>query len=120
MVDTSHLVLTQQDGVTVVGFVEPSILDAYHVDKIAKQLYELIEKHKHQMLVLDFSTIKMLSSQTFSVLLKMRQLLDKVDGKMVISGINPGLYRVFKITNLQSIFKFFEDNDSAVNYLKQQ
>lgn len=81
MADTSHLVLTQQDGVTVVGFVEPSILDAYHVDKIAKQLYELIEKHNHQMLVLDFSTIKMLSSQTLSVLLKMHNCSTKLTAR---------------------------------------
>jgi anti-anti-sigma factor len=118
MTDETHLILTKKDNVTVIGFKDPTILDAYHVNEVSKELFGLIGKEGYRLLVLDFSTIKMLSSQTLSVLLKMRQELDAVDGRMVLSGIDPGLYRVFRITNLQSIFEFFSDIDSAVEHLK--
>ena len=118
MTDETHLTLTKRDNVTIIGFKDPTILDAYHVNEVSKQLFGLIGKDEYKLLVLDFSTIKMLSSQTLSVLLKMRQELDAVDGQMVLSGINPGLYRVFRITNLQSVFEFFSDIDSAVEHLK--
>ena len=118
MTDETHLILTKKDNVTIIGFKDPTILDAYHVNEVSKQLFGLVGKDEYRLLVLDFSTIKMLSSQTLSVLLKMRQELDVVDGRMVLSGIDPGLYRVFRITNLQSVFEFFSDIDSAVEYLK--
>ena len=118
MADKSHLVLTHQGDVTIVGFKEPTILDAYHVKNVSEQLYDLIDKDNLQLIVLDFSTIKMLSSQTLSILLKMREKLDAIEGKMVISGIEPSLYRVVKITNLENIFSFFNDTDTAVKSLQ--
>ena len=80
MVEKSHLVLTQEAGVTVVSFREPTILDAYHVNEIAKELYALVSKASdddsqecHHKIVLDLSSIKMLSSQSLGVFLTMRQ-----------------------------------------------
>ena len=40
--------------------------------------------------------------EALSVLLTVRQKLEPLAGKIVISGINPALYRVFKITNLKT------------------
>ena len=117
MTEESDLILARQKGVTVVRFREPTVLDVYHIDRISRELYGLTEQEEHRRIVLDFSDIRMLSSQTLSVLLKMRQMLQEVDGQMAISGINPGLYRVFKITNLQSMFEFFEEIDGAVDSL---
>ena len=116
--DKSHLVVTEQDGVTVVDFSESVILDAYHINEVSKELFSLIDMDGRSLIVLDFAVIKMISSQTLGVLLKMKNKLDKLNGKMAISGIDPRLYRVFKITNLQSVFDFFEDRESAVKSLQ--
>ena len=116
--DKSHLVVSEQDGVTVVGFSESVILDAYHIDGVSKELFALVDVGKRSQIILDFSTIKMISSQTLGVLLKMKNKLDEQNGKIVISGIDPRLYRVFKITNLQSIFEFFADSESAIKALQ--
>jgi len=114
MADESHLRLSQEKDVTIVGFSEPTLLDAYHINEIAQELYDLIEKDGYRQIVLDLSEIKILSSQTLGVMINMRQKLDKFEGKLVISGIDPRLYRVFKITNLQSVFEFYENRDKAI------
>jgi len=114
MADESHLIISRQGPVTIVGFDESVILDTYHIDQVSKQLFGLIDDPNSRRIVLDFATIKMLSSQTLGVLIKMKRKLDELGGKMVISGIDPRLYRVFKVTNLQSIFEFFENNSAAV------
>ena len=119
MTDESQLVLEPDGEVTVVGFSEPTLLDAYHVNESAKELYELIEKQGHRWIVLDLSTVKMLSSQSLGVFLSIRQKLEHLGGKIVISGIDPRLSRVFKITNLESVFEFFPDIPSAVARLKE-
>ena len=119
MTEKTYLNISDQDGVTVVRFDQALILDTYHIDEVSRQLFDLVEADNRCALVLDFSTIKMLSSQTLGVMLKMKKKLDEKDRKMVVSGIDPRLYRVFKVTNLQNIFEFFEDKDSAVKALRQ-
>jgi len=117
MSQESHLVLTREKDVTVVGFAEATLLDAYHVGEVSRELYALVEEAGHRKIVLDLSEIRMLSSQTLGVLLNMRQKLDPLGGKMVISGIDPKLYRVFKVTNLQNVFEFFDNRADAVKSL---
>ena len=119
MPEESHLLLSRHDDITVVGFNDATILDAYHVNEVAQELYQLIEKDGCRKLVLDLGTIKILSSQTLGVLLNMRQKLAPLDGKVVISGIDPRLYRVFKVTKLQDIFEFYDTSAAAVSALRQ-
>jgi anti-sigma B factor antagonist len=119
MTEESQLLIDQDGEVTVVGFSEPTLLNAYHVNESAKELYHLIEKQGHRWIVLDLSSIKMLSSQTLGVFLNTRHKLEQVGGKIVISGIDPKLSRVFKITNLESVFEFFTDMSLAVESLKK-
>ncbi|MBN1844346.1 MAG: STAS domain-containing protein [Sedimentisphaerales bacterium] len=114
MTEQTGLHVRQREDVSVVEFTEPMLLDAYHIQDSSKQLYALIEKHGLRRLVLDLSTIRMLSSQSLGVFLSMRQKLETCEGKMVLSGIDPRLSRVFKITNLQNVFEFYPDTDAAV------
>ena len=119
MTEGTQLLVEQAGEVSIVGFSEPTLLNAYHVNESAKELYNLIEKQGHRWIVLDLSTIKMLSSQTLGVFLNTRQKLEKLGGKVVISGIDPKLSRVFRITNLDSMFEFFSDTSLAVESLKK-
>jgi anti-sigma B factor antagonist len=114
MAEESKLTINQQEGVTIVSFAEPNLLDAFHVTETAKDLYRLIEIDGCRLLVLDISSVSMLSSQSLGVFLNMRQKLEKLKGQMVISGIDPRLSRVFKITRLQDVFEFFDDTTAAV------
>ncbi|MBN1764157.1 MAG: STAS domain-containing protein [Sedimentisphaerales bacterium] len=119
MSEPSFIKSSERDGVMIVEFTEPTILSSHHIEKAEKELFALIEEKSPKRLVLDFSTIKMLSSKTISVLLKMREELQSAGGaQMAISGIEPGLYRVFKVTKLESIFNFYDDTDSAIAALK--
>ena len=97
----SSLVLNKQGDITIIGFREPTLLDSYHISGIDTELSALI-KQGHHRIVLDLGTIKMISSQALGVLLTIRQKLEPFGGHIVISGIDPRLYRVFKITNLQN------------------
>jgi len=117
MTEKPLLILTRQNDVTVVGFKEPNLLDAYHIEDTAPQLYQLIEQDNLKLIVLDLAGISMISSQSLGVFLNMKQKLDQQDGKMALSGIDPGLSRVFKITRLQDVFQFFNDTNAAVNSL---
>ena len=114
MAEKSQLSVTEENGVGIGGFENATVLDAYHVDQVSLDLLALVEKEKRRHLILDLGTIQMLSSQTLGVFLKLREKVEAQEGRVVICGVDPNLYRVFKITRLQSLFEFYDDRESAL------
>jgi len=107
--------ITTLDGVTIVSFNEISMGAAAEIETLSRQMTHLIEGDKPMKMVVDFEKVKFFSSQTLGLLLDVRKKLQAYNGQVVISGINPQLHRVFKITNLDKIFTFYPDVESTVN-----
>lgn len=103
-----------QNGVVIISFAQPSVGALNGIGEIAAAINEYVDHNKPKKLIVDFEGVKFFSSQALGLLIEIWRKLEKYQGKMVISGINPQLYRVFKITNLNKIFQFFDDSQSAV------
>ena len=84
------------------------------ITAIGRQIEEFISANRPKRMIIDFEQVKFFSSQVLGVLLNVRTKLKDYDGEVVVSAINPQLYRVFRITNLDKIFEFFPDLDSAI------
>jgi anti-sigma B factor antagonist len=106
--------ITSEGNAAVVAFKTASISNVEEVAAVSKQIKEFIEKMHPKKVVVDFERVKFFSSQMLGLLLDIRAKLKTYDGEVVISAINPQLYRVFKITHLDKIFKFFQDKENAV------
>ena len=106
--------ITGQGSVAVVAFKATSISNTEGITAASVQIKQFIEENHPKGIVFDFEQVKFFSSQVLGVLLDIRAKLKIYDGRVVISGINPQLHRVFKITNLDKIFRFFPDKESAV------
>lgn len=112
---TVDLDITKEGAIAVVAFKSGCISDVEGISAAGSRIRDFIEKDKPKKLVFDFAEVRFFSSQVLGVLLDVRGRLQKDDGRVVISGINPQLHRVFKITNLDKIFEFFDDKAGAVN-----
>ena len=110
--------ITREESVAVVAFKATSISDVKGVAAASKQINEFIEENHPNRIVIDFERVKFFTSQVLGMLLGIRAKLKTYDGEVVISAINPQLYRVFKITNLDKIFRFFPDTESAIRTVK--
>lgn len=109
----------QNDGVVViVSFTSPTISSFSGIDEMATQLRDYVSQNKPTKMVVDFEGVKFFSSQVLGLLVDLWQRLKKIDGKLLITAIDPQLNRVFKITNLDRIFEFYPDRTAAVNALK--
>jgi anti-sigma B factor antagonist len=106
--------ISSEEGVAVVAFKATSISSVEGITAAAKQIKEFIEENHPNAVVFDFERVKFFSSQVLGMLLDIRAKLETYNGEVVISAINPQLHRIFKITNLDKIFKFFPDRESAV------
>ena len=114
MAEQSQLKIEESEGVTIVGFRDASILDMETIQRVGRELYEVVETPEKRKVVLDFCEVRFLSSQALGVLLTLRRKADKAGAKVVLAGIRPELARVFEITNLNKLFKFFDKRADAV------
>ncbi len=112
--------INDQEGVSVVSFSAESISGALEVDGVSNELRDFISAQKPARVVVDFVGVKFFSSQMLGLLVDVWRKLKDYGGFLVISGINPQLTRVFKITNLDKIFEFFPDKESAVRAVKDK
>ncbi|MCK4913973.1 MAG: STAS domain-containing protein [Planctomycetes bacterium] len=106
--------ITCEADVAVVIFNATSISDTEKITMVSEQIKTFIEENNISKMVFDFGQVKFFSSQVLGVILDIRSRLEERHGQVVISAINPQLHRVFKITNLDRIFRFFPDRKSAV------
>lgn len=113
MSEQSSLRIDEQDGLSIVSFRDAAILDVVTIQKIGRELYELIENDGRRKVLLDFVDVRFLSSQALGVLLTLRRKADKAGSKVVLARVRPELARVFKITNLDKLFQFFDDVEKA-------
>jgi anti-sigma B factor antagonist len=114
MEQKSEIEITEFDGGAVVAFRSASLGDVEQLRMVSKEIDGYVDAKMPRRLVVDFDGVKFFSSQVLGILLQLRSRLIKCGGLVVISGINPQLYRVFKITNLERIFEFYPDCQSAV------
>ena len=106
--------ITSEGGAAVVAFKSASVSDVDAITTAAKQIKEFIDENQPNKLIFDFGSVKFFSSQVLGLLLDIRAKLETYNGEVVISAINPQLHRVFKITNLDKVFRFFPDKESAL------
>ena len=106
--------ITSEGSAAVAAFKSTSISDVEGIAAASKQIKEFIDENQPKRLIFDFGAVKFFSSQALGLLLDIRAKLETYNGEVVISAINPQLHRVFKITNLDKIFRFFPDKESGI------
>ena len=113
--DAEQIIQISTDGnVTIVSFGSETITGLSGLEQINERLRSLIADNQPAKIVVDFDGVKFFSSQVLGLLVDVWRRLSDYGGIMLISGINPQLNRVFKITNLDKIFEFYPDRASAV------
>ena len=106
--------VTNESGTAVVFFKSASISEVDMITAASNQIKAFIDENKPDKMIFDFESVKFFSSRVLGLLLDIRAKLKPNDGEVVISAINPQLHRVFKITNLDKVFRFFPDKQSAI------
>jgi len=115
MEDIVDIKISSEDSVAVVAFKAASISDVEGIATASKQIKEFVDENHPNRLIFDFNGVKFFSSLVLGVLLEIRSKLTSYNGEVAISAISPQLHKVFKITNLDKIFNFFPDKETAVS-----
>lgn len=112
------LEISKKGDIGIICFNATSICSTEKINTASDEINSFIKESAPKNIVVDFEKVKFFSSQVLGLILSMRSQVKECSGQVVISSIDPQLYRVFKITNLDKIFKFYPDKESAVNELQ--
>ena len=107
--------ITSEGENAVVTFSKSSISSVEDITSAAEHIAAFIDANHPRRVIFDFKDVKFFSSQVLGLLLETRARVSSYDGQVLISSINPQLHRVFKITNLDQVFRFFPDTQNALN-----
>jgi anti-sigma B factor antagonist len=110
-----RLVVQKIGGVVVVTLGGSSILEAAAIDALGRRLFELVDEQAHRKILLDFTQVKFLSSTMLGVLIRLQKRLQAINGRLAIYGLRPELHKVFKITRLEKLFNFYDNEQDALN-----
>jgi anti-sigma B factor antagonist len=110
----SGLVITQIHDVTVVVFTAKTLLETAALQDVANELYALVEQQARRKVLLDFRQVRMLSSQVLGVLIALHKKSTDIGGRVIICGLRPELHKVFKITRLDHVLEFADDEREAL------
>ena len=102
------------DGVTVVNIPNGCMLDGEAIQAVGTKLFDLVDKDSKKNLLLDFADIRFMSSQALGVLLTLRRKAEKGGATIVLTGIREQLMKIFEITNLDTMFSFFDSRDEGL------
>ncbi len=117
MSSPSKLRIRSVEDVTVVCFEESSILDTQLIHDIAHELDQLIEAANSKKLVLDFTEVQFFSSSALGILVTLSKKMTEIKGELVVCALAAELRKVFKITSLDKLFDFADDEDQALRML---
>jgi len=112
--ESKNVEITKAGSAAVVEFKLSSISNGEVITGILQHVRSYVHKTKPVRVVFDFGQVRFFSSQLLGLLLEIRAQLAEYGGEVVISSVEPPLYRVFRITNLDKVFRFSRDKESAL------
>ncbi len=110
----ASLAIVREGNVPVASFTSSCVCDVEEITSASAELRQYLDTYQPSKMVFDFTGVKFFSSQVLGLLLEARAYLDPQHGEVAITSLSPQLERVFRITNLDKIFRFYPDKAAAV------
>ena len=110
----AQLVIHSLRDVTVVNFEDTAILDTLQVEQIGEALYELVDGKACRKIILDFTKVQLLSSSALGILITLLKKSSEIKGRVVLCSLRPELRKIFKISRLDKMFEFADNEEEAL------
>ncbi len=93
-------------------------LDHHTADSVRAQMEDAILRGNSDHVVLSLKDLQFMDSSGLGVILGRYKLLKSRGGKMVVSGVNPAVYRLFELSGLFKILTIYDSERSALTSLE--
>lgn len=111
----SHFIVQERAPYTVVEFTTPSLMDPIELEKIAQELYRLVDEEDRRTIILDFEKVAYLSSQAIGILLALHKKLASLSkSRLILCGVGDRLMELLRITRLDRVLTLRPTQQEAV------
>lgn len=111
---TSRLRVHEREGIVCVEFIDRNILDEANIQRIGEEISRIVEEQTLPRLLINFENVDHLSSAALGTLITINNKIKAKDGQLRLAGIDPQIYEIFRITNLQKLFQIHDSIESAM------
>jgi len=110
----SNLLIENRSGITVVNFLDFSVLDRTQIEAIGNELLDLVADGARKKVLINFEDVDYLSSAMLGKLIAVHKRLALNKGELKLCGIKASIREVFEITRLDKVFDIYPDRESAI------
>ncbi len=100
------------DGIVVLGWAEPTVLDASNADEL-RQRVNAVER-EHSRLVIDMSQVELVDSSIIGALVGLLRRARTAGGDVKLAALHPDVEMIFELTRLQRVFRILPSVEEAV------
>jgi anti-sigma B factor antagonist len=109
------LTLKVVDGVAVISFLESaSMIEGDRADRLAKELFDLIDEKKFTKVLLNLYNTGYMSSAMLAQLVRLDRKMKGLKGKVRLCALRPPVVDAFRISQFDKLFEIFPDEPSAL------
>jgi anti-sigma B factor antagonist len=98
----------------IVTLSDEKILEDEQIRSLRDSIMSVIEQAGRVNLIVDFRSVRFLSSAVLGLLIRVSKKIYEADGQLRLCHIRPRIQEIFKITRLTKIFDIYPDLDSAI------
>ena len=113
--DQYRRIQTAKKGdIHIVLFKDKKILDDTVLDEIKTEINRLMGSNAGLDMLLDFANVEFMSSAMLGLLGQLHRKIGAGKGRLKMCGIRPEIFQVFKLTNLDKLFKIYADTPAGL------
>lgn len=119
MPEKKEKLLIQKDGSIIrIEFLERNVIEEAGIQQIGDQISDLIDEAAVPKLLISFENVEHLSSAALGTLITISEKVRQKGGQLRLSNIDPQIYEVFVITQLNKLFQIHDNVNAAARSFK--
>jgi anti-anti-sigma factor len=111
----SYFAIQQRDSVTIVTFTEPELLEDELIDAIGSALADRVLHQGQRRLILNFSVVTFMNSDTLGMLLGLLRKVNLAGGQLALCAFNLRFREMMDELQLNRVFDIYDSEKEALD-----
>ena len=112
--------LSEEGSIKVLELLLPSTIDSSEFDRLNESVLDVLGKEPGAGWVLDLSRVAYMGSAVLGLMVNIRQVVMKAQGKVVLCGMNDRLMRIFETCCMERLFKIVPGRAEAIRHASRR
>jgi anti-sigma B factor antagonist len=113
-----RITVSDNNGVSVIRFVDKKIVDSGSIEQLGEELNSLVTVDKRNKVLLNFDSVEFMSSAALNKLISLNSKVKAAAGRLKLCCLRAEIKEVFTITRLDRVFDLRKSEEEAIEAFK--